>query len=166
MAKQRQQTQPNATVQGGGRKRLSPTTFIGLVIIFVLLVLVALPTVMLLFFGMLPTIVAYFIDRTQQKYAAFSVGGLNFCGVFPHVLELWDGYHSIGSALGILTDVFSLVVMYGVAVLGWALFSVIPPVVVSVLTVMAQRRVANLRTSQRHIIEEWGEDVAKSTSGD
>lgn len=145
-----------------GKKRMSPMFFIGMLLILVLLVLVAVQTVLLLFFGMLPTIVAYIVDRSPQKYATFCVGGMNFCGVFPFILDLWLGTYTLAAALDILTDVFSLAVMYGLAGFGWALYTAIPPVVVSVLTVITQRRIATLRTSQRRIIEEWGDEVAKT----
>lgn len=147
------------------KKGSAPMTMVGIAAALVGLVVVALPTVVLLFFGMLPTVVAYLIDRTPQKYATFCVGGMNFCGVFPYVLDLWNGFHSMANAFNILTDVFALLLMYGTAAFGWALFASIPPVVVSVLTVIAQRRVSTLRTNQRRIIEEWGEDVAKVVGG-
>ena len=129
---------------------------------FVGVVLISLSSVILLFFGMLPTFVAMIVDRTRQKYAAFCVGGLNFCGVFPYLLDLWAGEHTVGESLGILTNVFSLLLMYGAAGFGWMVFIAIPPVVGAFLTVMAQRRVSQLRRDQRELIEEWGEDVAVS----
>ena len=62
----------------------------------------------------------------------------------------------------VLTDVFSLLLMYGAAGFGWMIFIAIPPVVGAFLTVMAQRRVSQLRRDQKELIEEWGEDVAAS----
>lgn len=171
MAKQPAKGKAPPPAKGGGKappaqkKSGAPMTMVGIAAALVGLVVVALPTVVLLFFGMLPTVVAYLIDRTPQKYATFCVGGMNFCGVFPYVLDLWNGIHSMSNAFHILTDVFALLLMYGTAAFGWALFASIPPVVVSVLTVIAQRRVSTLRTNQRRIIEEWGEDVAKVVGG-
>ena len=150
-----------ANQSGNDKPARSPTTVLGLAVIFVLLVMVALPTVLLLIVGMLPTIVAWLVDRTKQKYATFCVGGLNACGVFPYILDLWTGTHTPAAAFGILTDVFALAIMFGTAAFGWMMYSSIPPVIVSVLTVMAQRRIAQLRTNQRRIIEEWGEEVAE-----
>ena len=154
----------HAAPRGKGKPR-SPMSLMGFALIFVLLVLVALPTVMVLGFGMVPTIVAWVIDRSSQKFATFCVGGLNFCGVFPYILDLWSGPHTPSAATSILTNVFSLAVMYGSAAFGWMMYSAIPPVIVSVLTVMTQRRIAQLRTAQRRIIEEWGEEVAQNGEG-
>ena len=132
---------------------LIPLALVGVLII-------SLPSIILVFFGMLPTLVALIVDRTSQKYAVFCVGGMNFSGVFPYLLDLWAGEHTAGSAMEILTDVFSLLLMYGAAGFGWMIFIAVPPVVGAFLTVMAQRRVSQLRRDQKELIEEWGEDVA------
>lgn len=125
------------------------------------LLILALPTVFVGFFGMAPTFVAFIIDRTREKYATFCVAGINACGVFPYMLDLWTGNHSINQAVNIMTDPFSLIVMYSAAAFGWLMFITVPPVITSFLGVMAQKKVSALRTQQRKLIEEWGESVAR-----
>lgn len=127
---------------------------------FVAVIIMSLPTVIIVFFGLLPTIVAYIIDRTDRRSATSCVGGVNFCGVFPFLMQLWSGDNSIDMSIRILTDVFSLAVMYGAAAFGWMIFMTLSPVIAAFLSVMAQHKVSNLRTTQRQLIEEWGEDVA------
>ncbi len=146
----------------GGRTSLTP---IWMSVIFALLLVVSLPTVMLMFFGMLPSLVAFIIDRTPQKSATFCVAGMNFCGVFGFLLDLWGGDHSVSGTFNMLTDVYVLLIMYSTAGFGWLVFHIVPPLVSSILTVVAQRRVAQLRSTQRHLIEEWGEDVASLALG-
>lgn len=128
-------------------------------IILALLLVVALPTVIFLAFGLLPAMVALIIDRTEEKSATFCVGGLNFCGVFPYIFELWLGDNSLEQASQMLTDVFVLAVMYGGACMGWMLYLSVPPVIASFIQVLSQRRLQQLRKLQRDIIEEWGEEV-------
>ncbi len=132
-------------------------------IIFGLLFLVALPTMTLLLIGMLPTIVAYIIDRTKQKHTALCVGGMNFLGVYYPLMQLWTGDRPIKELTDLMPDLVDFLMIYGAAGFGWLLFTSIPPVVAAFLTVMAQRRVATLRATQRHLIEEWGEDIAASS---
>ncbi|MEQ8320838.1 MAG: acyl-CoA synthetase [Rhodospirillales bacterium] len=128
-------------------------------LILVLLLIVALPTVLLLGFGMLPAIVALIIDRTEERSATFCVGGLNFCGVFPYLMELWFEDHDLGQAMHILTDVFALAVMYGGACMGWMLYLSLPPVIASFIQVMSERRLQQLRKTQKQILDEWGDEV-------
>lgn len=129
------------------------------VVILVLMVMVALPTVMMLGFGMMPAIVAAIVDRTEEKSATFCVGGLNFCGVFPYLLQLWLQDNSISQATDLLTDVFVLAVIYGGACMGWMLYLSVPPVIASFIQVMSQRRLQQLRKTQKDIIEEWGDEI-------
>jgi len=131
-----------------------------IILVVVLLLIFSLPSVLLLLFGMLPAIVTYITDQSKQKAFTICVGGMNFAGVFPYLLTLWTGDHSIGAALGILTDVFALMVMYSAAAFGWVLFLALPPLVGGLLSAMAKPRIASLRASQKRIIEEWGPDVA------
>ncbi len=132
--------------------------FWGLIIV-TLLIMVALPTVMMIGFGMLPAIVAGIIDRTEEKSATFCVGGLNFCGLFPYLLELWVQDNSLNEATNLLTDVFVLAVIYGGACMGWLLYLSLPPVIASFIQVMSQRRLQQLRSTQKEIIKEWGDEI-------
>ncbi len=122
--------------------------------------LVSLPTVMLVFFGLLPSIVAWIIDRTEKKYATACVIGLNFSGLFPFLMEIWFEDHSLDAAMRIMTDVFDLLVIYGAAGFGVMLYMALPPFVTTFLSVMSEHRVTVLKENQANIIEEWGEDVA------
>ncbi|MGB0671029.1 MAG: acyl-CoA synthetase [Rhodospirillales bacterium] len=150
-----------ATAQGG--RRGPPGKFkriMWFMMTLTLLIMISLPTVVLLGIGLAPAMVAFIIDRSDQKYATFCVGGLNFCGVFPYLFDLWFGIHSIETALNIALNPFTLAVMYGSAAFGWMIYMAIPPVVSTFLTVMSQQRLQRLRARQRKLIEEWGEEVA------
>lgn len=132
------------------------------VVLILCLIWLSPPTVMMIAIAMPPTVVAWIIDRSHQKSATYCVAGMNFCGLFPFLMDLWLGTHSLKAAGAIVTDVYTLLVVYGAAAFGWMLFVAIPPVVGTFLTVMAQRRVSQLRSHQRQIINEWGEGVTRA----
>ena len=121
--------------------------------------------VILVIVGMLPSIVAFMVDRAPKKYTAFCVGGMNFAGVFPAIIELWQGTNDIKAAMGIITDVFELTVMFAAAAFGWLIFMAIPPVVAALMSVAAQQRIMQLRSQQREMINEWGQDIAQNNGG-
>lgn len=132
-----------------------------LVLAALLVVPVSIPSLTLIFFGMLPTMAAALIDRGPHRYAWLSVGGLNFAGVSPYLMDLWFKGHTLERAVGWLTDVVALMVIFGSAAFGWLLFMVMPPVVGTFLQVAAQRRIQVLRSNQRKLVEQWGPDVVK-----
>lgn len=142
----------------GPKAKGSP--FVLVVLLFISAVIISLPTVLLLFFGMLPSIVAFIVGRTKPRYAAICVSAMNFSGVFPYLLDSWAGNHTVAEAMNMLTDVFSLMVMYGSSAFGWLIFIAVPPVVATFLAVVNERRIAQLRKRQREIITEWGVGVA------
>ena len=133
---------------------------------FVLIVIISPGSILLLFIGMLPTLVAYLVDSTPGRYAALSVAGMNFCGVFPWVWRLWTGGNSIAEAIKTMTDPFALLVMYGAAGFGWISFLVVPPIIGAVMAVISQHRIAQLRADQRELIAEWGPEIAAAERGD
>lgn len=149
---------PNIDQDEMRKRGRSNLTWILLVLTF--MAVIAAPTMIILFFGMLPTLVASIIDRTKQKSATFSVGAINFIGVFPYVINLWTDFNSVDRALSVVGDIFSLLVMYSAAAFGWLLFLALPSVISSFVIVMQQRKVALLRGEQKDLIEEWGAEVA------
>ena len=136
--------------------------YFGVFCLVILLIMVALPTVIILFFGMLPSLVAFIVDRSARKSQAICVGSMNFTGVFPSLMELWvETDNSYEAATEIFSDVFIIALMYSAAAFGYLMYMVIPPMVTTFLNVMAQRRIALLRAAQKKIIGEWGPEVAQ-----
>jgi hypothetical protein len=133
---------------------------------FVAIMFVFTGTVIMLLVGMAPTIVAYLIDRTPKKFAAWCVGGMNFSGVLPSLLKFWDKGENVRNAISVAFNPFDLTVMYGAAAFGWMLYQAIPPVVAAMIAVSAQHRIAKLRARQRELIKEWGEALALAPKED
>ena len=139
---------------------------LGIGAILVLLTAFSLPSLIVFTVGLLPTGVAFIVDRSDQKTGTFCVGGMNLCGVVPYVMKLWTGKHTTSAATEIISDVLSLLVMYAAAGFGWIIFLAIPPVVATFLSVIAQSRVKALRASQQEIVNEWGPEVASVNGTD
>ena len=154
------QPHPTNPQQTEDRRRRGRSNLTWILVVGTFLLVIAGPTMIVLFFGMLPTLVAYIIDRSEQKSATFCVGAINFIGVFPYVIDLWIDANTIDAALTNVTDLFAMLVMYSAAAFGWLLFMAMPTVVASFVTVLQQRKVAQLRAEQKGLIEEWGAEVA------
>ncbi|MEO3434190.1 hypothetical protein [Inquilinus sp. CAU 1745] len=121
--------------------------------------LMALPTALILVAGMVPTLVALLVDRNPEKYAAVTVGSLNFCGVASVVITLWQTGHSIDNAFRLMIDPFSWLIMLGSAAFGWMVYAGIPPAVGFVLKMRYEAEVAKLKATQKELVEEWGARV-------
>ena len=119
-------------------------------------------SILLLLVGLLPTMVAFIVDKSFGKCATLCVGAMNIAGIFPSIFKLWAEQNSFTQAIQIITNVFDLVIMYGAAGFGWVLYVIIPSAVSALLNIIAQRRIARLRNLQRDLINEWGKDIAVS----
>lgn len=138
---------------GGLGMRLTFVLIVGVMILFFM------PTVVLLAFAMLPTMVATVVDRTSDKMSAFSIGSFNFAGVAPYLLDMWFGEHSVTTALDILSNLMALIVIYGASAIGWALHFSAPAVVGTYMALTSTQRLARFKAEQKRLVELWGTEV-------
>ena len=153
-----------ARAQAKPRKRSSTGTIALFIVLVVPALALFMPTTLVFLIGMAPTLVAFVADRDPQRYAALTVGPLNFCGVLPLEMELWREGHSMDTALGIIADPFNWVLMYGLAALGWLIYFSVPPVVAVIVAHRHQAEVDRLTEKQNKLVEEWGDDVVGQTN--
>jgi hypothetical protein len=121
--------------------------------------LLFMPTAILLAVGLVPTAVAFVVDRDPDKTAPMTVGALNFVGVMVFAIDLWRGRHSLSGVMALLGDPFTWLGMYGAAAVGWALYYGIPPAVAMWTAMRAEARINRLRERQQDLAEEWGPEV-------
>jgi hypothetical protein len=128
-----------------------------LLVILTLLALVpfSLPTILLLACGMLPTMAA----ALSRRGAWIAVGGLNFAGLSPWLVELWFGHHTLEYAASEIFRIMPLIVAWLAAGVGWLLHLSMSPLVGVYTAVTAKRRIMVLIATQKRLVEEWGNDV-------
>lgn len=142
------------------RRRKKKGGMLTLILLIIPAGLIVLPTTILFGIGMIPTIVAYVVDRDPEKSAPITVGGLNFCGCMPFAIDLWKHQHTLGAAAKIFADPLAWLVMYGASAVGWGLYYGIPPLVAGLEVARAEKRVEVLKGKKVALVQEWGPDVA------
>jgi hypothetical protein len=149
---------------GAGSRRRKVGTGRVLITGFLLLPVVAVlfPTCMVLASGMVPTVVAFLVDRSRAKFLTLTVGMMNFCGTLPGVVDLWQHWQSYDMAGRIATDPFFWALAYAAAGVGWLIFLSLPPILASFYSVVTDRRIATLRKRQSALVDAWGEEVARA----
>lgn len=151
-----------------GRKRPEANTGIGLWWVIGLLVLaalstVALPVVLLLTIGMLPSWVAFIVDTRPGRAAGKCVMPLNIAGIAPYLASLLAvaGQGETDTAFLLLTDPASWLVMYGTAGIGWLIYFGMPYLAGVVIEIRAEHRKARLAELRKKLIKVWGEEIAQ-----
>ncbi len=122
--------------------------------------LMFLPSVFYLLVAMLPTLAAYLMDKTPEKYEWICVGGLNFAGSSPGLVALWSSRHTMEGAITQIADILNIMTAYGAAGVGWLLFVGLPPIIGVFVQMSSQRRIAVLQATQTRLIQIWGKEVS------
>jgi hypothetical protein len=117
----------------------------------------ALPTALLLGFGLLPAIVAYAFDRSPGRPAARSVACLNLAGLAPALETLWRQGATLGNAQELLLSLETLPLAWAGGLVGWALAECLPWLGQFVVDAKAARRRAALAVRRTELAEEWGD---------
>ncbi len=121
--------------------------------------LMIIPTVIVLAVALVPTGVAFILERGKGYYGGLTVGAMNLAGTAPYLADLWTEGHTVANAVGIITNVFAWLVFYGAAMLGWAIDSTTPAAVSAFMTITSGHRITALRAQQRELVQKWGPDV-------
>lgn len=120
----------------------------------------AAPTCALMVFGMVPSIVAYVVDRGTRPMLAFTIAPLNLAGLMPYLLTLWNGSDTMPTVVHMLTDVYVWLVIYLAAGAGWLLFIGMPTIVTVALERSLDHRKGKLQSLQNKLRTDWGAEVA------
>ena len=114
---------------------------------------------LLLVVGMLPTAIAFLVDRGAKKTKALSVGALNLAGCLTFLLELWVQDNSISGALNIVSEPMNIVVMYFAAAVGYMVDWSMSGIVANILYQRGQARKKAIFKYQESLVDRWGVGV-------
>lgn len=117
------------------------------------------PTAMIFAVGMVPTLVAFISGRDPDRYAPIAVGSLNFCGVMPTAIDLWQTGHTIANAARILSDPLNWLIMYAAAAIGWLIYFTVPAATQAFIAHSHQAQIAKKQKLQKELLAEWGRAV-------
>lgn len=117
------------------------------------------PTIVVLSVALLPTGVAFLVERGKGWHCGVTVGSLNLAGAAPYLTDLWIHNHTVDGAIDVITNVWAYMVIYSAAGFGWAIYSTMPALLGSFMAMGAGRRIAALRDQQKELVQKWGPEV-------
>src|SRR3954465_9815444 len=94
---------------------------------------VFLPTTIIIFVGLIPTMVAAIIDNNPTKTAWLTVGAMNMAGTVPVWFALLDAGHTIPAAFQLIVQPSMLILSYGGAAVGWIIYNKVTPLVAAIV---------------------------------
>ncbi len=118
----------------------------------------------LVFIGIVPSILAFVLDRLSPRYGFANVVILNLAGVIPiavqHIISRIAGGSSVLEAGRQLFSITHFAMMWGTAILGYVVFLTVPRMVNHYSNLQRGKEVKKMQEEQEELREEWGEGVA------
>ncbi len=122
--------------------------------------LIFLPTSMLLFFGMIPSMVAFFVSGRGRGARASTITAMNMAGCIPFVFKLWASGNDFEASFEIITNMRYMSIIYLSAAFGYMIDWVMTGVMSSFLYQKGVNRMKAIKKRQDVLVEQWGEGVA------
>ncbi len=145
------------------RMRLKNKLFL---ILFSLLMMGILRTGFVFFvIGMLPAIVAHYMDISKYRYTFKSIFAANLSGMMPFITKIIATGPSstlLQETMGSLT---TWITIYGAALIGWLLIKICPMIAQIMVSGVHQTQILRYDWLQKKLESEWGDEV-KQMSGD
>lgn len=117
--------------------------------------------VVIVFFGMLPGMIACIIDQEPKRYISKIVLSFNSIGVLPHLISLIKGQTSGQMSFETIIDPMNWFMMYGAAALGWTVYWLFPQCAVFLSRIRNSSRKNEILSELDELSREWGESIKK-----
>lgn len=135
-----------------------------IMIIMILLAssVILLPTYILLFVGMLPTLSVIFTKKEKDtNHKIYCIGGLNLTGLLPYLLDMYKISNTTDYALSVISNISNLGVVYGLAIIGFGIYSFLPSTLIMFFKISASSRTVTIKKKQAKIVNAWGDKVTR-----
>lgn len=119
-----------------------------------------LPTTVIFFIGMIPTIVVRITDKSKDRSRVLTVGFMNFAACFPFWFKLIQGGHKFDVALSLVANPFNIVVMYSGALVGYLIEWSLSGFIAGMMVQRGQKRLEAIKKTQEELVERWGREVS------
>lgn len=111
--------------------------------------------------GLLPSIVAYYVDVTVERYTFKTVLACNLCGMMQFLEQMLIAGPSSATLQAIMGHGINWFVIYGSALMGWLLVQICPTLSQIMVIGFHQSQAARIQNLQKKIVSEWGKEVTE-----
>jgi hypothetical protein len=111
--------------------------------------------------GMMPSIVAYYMDVTKHRYIFRTIFAANMSGMLPFITKLIERGPSGAFLEEVMGDMTTWIIIYGSAFIGWLLVKTCPIFAQIMVIGVHQTQIMRYQWLQKQIEGEWGTEVSK-----
>jgi hypothetical protein len=112
--------------------------------------------------GLMPSMVAYYVDMAKGKPTFKCVLCCNFAGMVPTFADVMISDSMPAAMQMLMSDVLTWLVVYGAAAGGYALLATCRTLTLVGIIVSWDARIENMLKKQEKLVEEWGAGIKQS----
>lgn len=116
--------------------------------------------------GMLPSVVAYYLDRSEEHYTFRTIFACNLSGMLPFLGRLMFYGPNKGALYEITGSINVWVIIYGASLVGLMLTRITPILSQMFIGGLHNTQVQHLQRAQSKIEKEWGKEVTQFNQPD
>jgi hypothetical protein len=113
-------------------------------------------------FGLLPTLMALLIDKSENLYSSKIVAAWNLIAMLPYLALIIKVDEPDKAALDLIFTSKTWLILYSSAALGWLLYFITPMLALAIVGKIRDYKVEKIRAEMAKDVEEWGEGVKVS----
>lgn len=109
--------------------------------------------------GMLPSVVATIVDRTEGKIRALTISAMNLAGCTPFIIDVFKGGNNIETAINYIVQPETIIVMYFAAGIGYVIDWSMTGIVSSMIVQKGKKRLKDIDKHKKEMVDRWGVEV-------
>ncbi|MDX2112231.1 MAG: hypothetical protein SFW63_00640 [Alphaproteobacteria bacterium] len=139
----------------------SPLTMVALIVSSLVGIVVLKFGFIFILIAILPSIVAYFIDRDAYKSAFRVVLLCNLCAMIPYLMPMLSAAARMQpyDVMALMSDPIVWLVVYSGAAVGWSLIFLCSYIARFLVILYCEYQISRLDRFQKKLVIEWGERV-------
>lgn len=118
-------------------------------------------TFLFLIIALLPSVVAYLVDRSERRMAFQSVLACNLAGTMPFLSGMLKQGNSQAVVQTAMADMTTWFIIYSAAAIGWCMLWLWPHVAYFWLNMLAMKEIFRLELAQKKLLDEWGPELKR-----
>ncbi len=111
--------------------------------------------------ALMPMLISIVWDKKPGRFASKTVAAFNITGMFPSIIALVSTGSPNSTAMAILNNPNTWLLIYGFAIFGWIVVFMIPKITLIFLEIRSKYLIRRMERFQQDLLEEWGEDVRR-----
>ena len=149
--------QKEASRRASGKSSLKSRLFLAMSVI---ISIVFLPTSMLVFVGMLPSVMAFVVSSRASGARVSTIFAMNLAGCIPFIFKLWSSGNDFEASFDIITNMRYMTIIYLAAAFGYMIDWVVTGIVSSFLFQRGMGRMEAIKRRQENLVKQWGKEVS------